>query len=490
MTTPSDRYDGIGSGHDRVELKLVGETVLIARDGNIKTSVFSAPSVFTLTLGWGDTTRELLSLYPPRAPFELAIGDIRMMTGRVDAIQTGGEATEVTITGRDLTAVLVDDEVAEDQQFSESTYFQLTEKMLVACGIESFALSGDNTANRKAITGHDIVEVAKPMPGMSFEVTEQPPPTEEQQALTEKRRVYRTIKAEVGQTRWNFLERHYKKAGLFLWNAGDGQFVLARPNPAQKPSYLIQRRRGDTRETCNVLQHQFTNDFTGRRARTVVHGTTGGGKAGRGKVQAVLEDPECLALGMRNQRTIKDRDVKTQSQAAYVARREVAQQRRDGWRLEYTVSGLIVPSLIAPGSWAAWAPDTVCRVEDDELGLHGDFYVSDVDFRIAPRTTTIRLMRPEDLIFADEEDPSLVKHVSGNGKQLHRAEPPESGKPGEVDWAALIWKDAPKHYWWNRTRGAGFKPEPPPKEPGTPPSPTDEDLTLAQRAAFAGIRTY
>jgi prophage tail gpP-like protein len=489
MTT-SNRYDGIGSGHDTVALTLAGETVLIARDGNIKTSVFSEPSVFTLTLGWGGTTKELLERYPPRTPFTLSIGGQRIMTGLVDSIQAGGEATEVTLTGRDMTAALVDDEVGVDQQFSESTYFELTEKMLVACGLESWALSGDNTANRKAITGHDVVEVARPMSGDSFLLEEQPAPGQEQQALTEKRRVYRTIKAEVGQTRWNFLEKHYKKAGLFLRNAGDGQFVLARPNPAQKPCVLIQRRRGATRDTSNALGHQFTNDFTGRRARTIVHGSTGGGKAGRGKVQAILEDPECLALGMRNQRTIKDRDVKTQSQAAYVARREVAQQRRDGWRLEYTVSGLIVPSLVNVGSWAVWAVDTVCRVEDDELGLHGDFYVSDVDFRLTPRTATIRLMRPEDLVFADEEDPKLVEHVSGKGKQMHRAEPPEPGKPGPVNWAALLMKDAPKHYWWNRTQGAGFKPQPPPKPPGAAPSQTDEDLTVAQRAAFAGIRTY
>ena len=55
---------------------------------------------------------------------------------------------------------------------------------------------------------------------------------------------------------------------------------------------------------------------------------------------------------------------------------------------------------------------------------------------------------------------------------------------------ALLEKDAPKHYWWNRTKGAGFKPSPPPKPPGKAPSATDEDLTLMQRAAFAGIRTY
>jgi prophage tail gpP-like protein len=245
----TDRYDSIGSGLDRVELRIGGDAIRIWCDYEIHTSVFSQPGAFSMRVGWGDVARELLETYHPNATFQLFVGDVQIMSGVLDTPDVPrANATELSITGRDGIAALFDDHIQAEQSFHESSYFDLTEKMLYASGIESFALSGDNTANRKAVTGHTVTEIAKPVSGAEIEVEEAPQPGQ-----TERRVVYKTIRAKLTESRWAFLEREYKRAGLFLWCAGDGNYVLARPNPAQEPGYLIQRERGMLRNQVNVV---------------------------------------------------------------------------------------------------------------------------------------------------------------------------------------------------------------------------------------------
>jgi prophage tail gpP-like protein len=79
----------------------------------------------------------------------------------------------------------------------------------------------------------------------------------------------------------------------------------------------------------------------------------------------------------------------------------MAESRRQGWRLSYTVAGHTAGCPL--GGRVNWAPDTLIEVNDERLGIREEvFWVESVTFNGSPQsTTTIELMRPRDLIFGD-----------------------------------------------------------------------------------------
>jgi prophage tail gpP-like protein len=95
--------------------------------------------------------------------------------------------------------------------------------------------------------------------------------------------------------------------------------------------------------------------------------------------------------------------VRTPKQAAFVARRKIAEFNRESWQLNYTVSGHTTPSIIGgAGGRAVWTPDTTVEIDDDELGIKGLYYVEGVTFsRSSKDTTTVHVMRIDDLVFGE-----------------------------------------------------------------------------------------
>jgi prophage tail gpP-like protein len=99
---------------------------------------------------------------------------------------------------------------------------------------------------------------------------------------------------------------------------------------------------------------------------------------------------------------VRDVNVSTDEQAEFFARRKLAESRRTGWQLTYTVAGHSTRAIGGLGR-AVWTPDTVVEVEDDEFGLRDLFYIEAVDFRRPPTTTTLTLMRTGDLVFGSDD---------------------------------------------------------------------------------------
>lgn len=402
----------LGGFEDTVLLRLGSGTsdavnVKIAEHYEIKVSVLQQPAAFTLRLGSGETAAEILKRYPPGTPFALFIG----AAGHRSQIQSGvvysrgapsGKYTQVELKGRDHLARLYDDEVQAEYTFPDKTYFDLTRKVLNVVGLKEttedgapkFALYSNNDNNRQLISR---VATAKPI--NTGNLVEQ---QETGATAGAGKVVYQTIKTRVG-TRWyDFLQQQYKLAGLFLWASGEGNFVLAQPRADQPPSYKILRQRGQIRDFGNIVECRFQDDVTNRHSAVIVHGRGGVGAGGRSKIFGSWTDPEMTGYGFDNVRTIHDDDVKSDREAEYLARKTIAEERRAGWQLEYTLSGHIIPSILGKNSTAVWCPDMVCRVDDEELDIHGNFYIEHVTFARGPETTTtVTLMRPEDLVFAD-----------------------------------------------------------------------------------------
>lgn len=243
--------------------------------------------------------------------------------------------------------------------------------------------------------------------------------------------IVQTLKVQLG-TRWyDAFERESKLVGLFLWTDAFGNFILARPNANQSPSFRLFRQRNAPRSLSNIIECQFQNDTTNRHTRAIVYGRVGKGKAGRNKLRGEFEDPELKDSNFDAPIVVHDNDIATKEQADYLARKTIAEERRSGWKLVYTVSGHTTKLISsADGASTNWAEDTVVEVDDQELGIRGNFYLESVRFRRAPTTTELTLMRPEDLVFAEDlfPKPIVVQRPTPKKPDAGVADP-TSGEP-------------------------------------------------------------
>lgn len=399
----------VGDKSDAVQVLLGDQQVQIYEDYAIQMSVLQQPAAFTLRLGWSEVAAELLDIAQPGIPFELRVAGVAVQTGRIDGRRLRGSSggSFVEVKGRDWMAGVFDSFVEEERGFANATYYDLTRTVLDLCGLKDRGLEATNAAYQKAIAGFQTVKVVNEETVKAIETGAA--------AQTQTKVVNKTLKAKLGERWLDWLQRQYKLVGLFLWCTGEGNFVLGEPQWDQEPAFTILKARGITTEFATVLDTDWNDDTTGRFAEIVVHGRSGGGAVGRAKVKGSYVDAEMVARGFTKRLVVHDEDCKTKDQCEYVARRTAAEQRRAGWTLRYTVSGHTVPGIKGPGV-AIWGPDLTCRVSDDEIPIEGKLYIEAIEFSRKPETTTtLTLMRPEDLVFAQKvsKAPKLQRRPRG-----------------------------------------------------------------------------
>lgn len=383
----------IGGAKDEVVLRLAGEDVVIAESYDIDCSFLTQPAAFAIHLGSDVTAREIAEAYPPRTPFEIRINGRTVQSGLVDGTEISGPPTSVTIHGRDYLQVIHDAFVRQEKTFTNATFAQLVEGALKDVGYPKATLVFTNTSNRKAITGGNVNLYSEP----KFTA-------EDRIDSVGGGKLFRTPQSKLGEKWYDFLKRHLDRVGLFLWNSGQldaGQpvFVISEPNPKQAPLYRILNRRGERGEV-SVLKYQRGNDAKPRYSDVAVYARGGGKSFGRGKAKGLYADTEMEALGYERSLTIRDADCVNEKQAVYLARRKLAETRRAGKTVSYTVAGHTTTSL--RGERVVWAVDTMVDVDDDETGIHQAMWIEGVHFsRSGSTSTTLKLMFPEDLLFGD-----------------------------------------------------------------------------------------
>lgn len=411
---------------DRVRVVLAGNDVRIFEQYEVKQSFFTSPAAFACRIGSGETANELTKRFPPGTPYELRVGPVVQHTGRLDGYgpEDSSGATEVSLRGRDSLAPLHDAYVMADRSFANATFVQLTEQCLLAAGLTDFTIFPSNAANRLAISGASPFAVAVRQ-GAGFDAS----PFEVKDVVDEKLRKGREeanaiaavaaaqlranaptakpLQAKTGERLFEFLNKELKRAGLFLFAAGAwNTFILAQPRTNQDPLYELIRQRGARANTVNVLRARHHNDTTRRFARYVVRGRAGGStkKAGRPQFGSEVVDEEMVALGFTKGWSKVDQDAKNERRALFLARRQMAEDRRQGWALSYTVKGHTLP-LLGGGDRAVLAIDTMIRVRDDELGIYDDLWIESVTPRgsMSGTTTDLVLHRPEDLVLGDPD---------------------------------------------------------------------------------------
>jgi prophage tail gpP-like protein len=403
--------DKIGENDDQVRLVLGGFDVLIAESWEVKTSIFTQPASWHIKMGYGGITKVLINTYPPNTPFQLFVGKALQQTGSLDtpsADETDG-ATEFSLRGRDALAPLHDDLIDAERSFNVSTYYDLVRLQLDEVGYKNRALAASNRANRKIKAGIPLVELA-PVRTVQ-EILMNTGGTGGTGGIS-----HQQVQARLGEKRYEFIRRYLDMVGLFLWAAADGSFIISEPNANQKAAVRIRRTLNDTRQDTNVERASYSNATEHRYSKYSVYGHGAGRKGNHAKALGSYVDPEMTDWGFVKTKTIHSDNVRTNQQATYLALRQAAEDRRQGFKLTYTLAGHTWAAIDGTGRYT-WSPDTVVDLDDQLLGLQGNYYVTDVTFTRAPQTVTeVVLMRPSDLLFGPSEFPPTVAKPDKGGK--------------------------------------------------------------------------
>lgn len=396
--TGQQDFNGVRGKEPRVELVLNGNRVLFAERYNVRMSILTQPAAFSLTLGTGGDLVELLDSIAPNQPFQLRIDGRQVMTGFLDGSSSSGTTGLLQVEGRDALAPLHDYGMLQEQTFKDATYAQLVRKVMDVVGLKDTKLVFSNRANRAAIMGFD------PQRGrVEGQAAGQVPRAVESLSLETGQGggIKKHVQSQLGERAYEFLKRHLDRAGLFLWAAADGSYVLSEPNTAQAGLMMILRSQGSTPEFSTVLDHTYQNKTADRYSSVVVYTRGETKKAGRAQAQATVVDSEMTAWGFNRPLALRDPNADTLQKAEFMARRKLAESRRKGWRLTYRVSDHQAGSKA--GKRLVWAPDSMVDVQDARLGLSGFYWIETVIFASDPqRSTTVELMRPEDLVFGEQ----------------------------------------------------------------------------------------
>jgi hypothetical protein len=404
---------------DEVSIRINDEDVAYrTEDYSVNVSVFQQPSAFSLKLG-AATIQEQWARHDNEMPFELALRhipypgenqskEVVLQTGRLDTVDVveGEGGTLLEYQGRDNMRELFKSYFKADTSYSEKSYYDLVLSQLEAVGFTVNDLkSGDTARELMAIQGTQV----KPPKSNTPSVDGKTQTVEEVESGT-ARVVYNVITGNAGEQRYAWLRAQLMRAGLFLWCGPQGWFLLSAPNGDQEPAFDIRRNLHGEGNARLVRLHR---DTTNRHWRVRVLGRAGGGKDGQKQVTGFHDDGAMLRRvnDYGAKRTVRfdiDEQIRTTKEAEYKARRLAAEERREAWNIEYQFSGHTVPALHAPGQRTVPLPNFCCMVNDERIGLENALmWVGDVTFARSMgggTTTNVKLYRPEDLIFAIEDD--------------------------------------------------------------------------------------
>jgi prophage tail gpP-like protein len=380
MSAASARFD---DPLERVTLQCNNKEIVLANSYEITISYLTQPAHFSLRLGSSAAVRELLKQFPPWSKFQLFIGGKLQQTGRVlepSVTESGGSS--VQFYGEDALCTLQNGYIDAEKTYQEKTYTDFVRKILDEAGFRGVPLHANNAANRRMRSGIQVPLAQEPL-------------------LNSGRPL--SPRAKLGERRLHFLNRHLERAGLFLFAAADGSFVLSAPTVHQPPLYRILRRRGAPANDVSVRLSEYRNGIrTPRCSVCVVYARGGGRGGGRVKVSAQYEDAEMVSLGVDQPLTFHDSHCKTIKECEFFARRKVAEGRRAAWRLAYIVPGHATRTI--GGGKAVWTTDTMVEVADDELGIYDLFWLESVTHKMDGKSEAlVHLMRPDDLVFGSDD---------------------------------------------------------------------------------------
>jgi hypothetical protein len=212
------------------------------------------------------------------------------------------------------------------------------------------------------------------------------------------------VQVEAGETVAEIMTTFAKRINYLVNVSPDGYLCVFRPHDAGEPAYSLRLRDGDPLN--NVISCEVSEDATLCYTEVTVVGDP--------VVPDSFVDPNDVnaqkrrghfrdagALPFLHRHVAADSDMYSSGLAAKQARWTHDREIFNSWSATYTV-----PEHFQNGLW--WDADALASVDDDELGLSGNFYVQRVRCRGDKRSgdTTEVLLRRPGLLSAGVEIPT------------------------------------------------------------------------------------
>jgi prophage tail gpP-like protein len=393
----------IGSTDDTIEVRIDGERWTSYESYSIKRAVLTQPSTASFTTGNSGNASALLSKLRPGLEVSIKVGSTGLFSGFLeDPGASVANGTSVTVDARDGLAFMMREDVRDEKQLSAPTYFALVRKLMDLSGLKDHNLYSDNDANR-AMTSR--VPQAAPKPKQLVESIELPRPGNQGAKLQ-----YQTVKCELGQSYFDLAMSQLKRVGIYVWCAGNGDLIVSRPTMPTQPIIQIDDLVGLSRNSTNIISCELKSRISGRHAHCRVYGRGYPDNKGVRAIKGEFDDQEMIALGFDNWRVVHDSEATSPLDCKYIAKRVLAEERRQSRVLSYTLAGHTIPA-IDNSRMVVWIPDIAVKVVSNRLafpgepsGINEDLYVESVEFARNPQTTTkINLMRKQDLLYLGEK---------------------------------------------------------------------------------------
>lgn len=191
----------------------------------------------------------------------------------------------------------------------------------------------------------------------------------------------------VGETVWDFIERHAHRLGLLLWMTPDGRLVIGAPDYGQEPLYRLIRRVRPTSEDPNtIIEGGLEESIANRHSSVRVFGR-GGANETRTRWSTTVVDTD-WTYGFSKPLDVKDQGARSTDAVTARGEHELAVGREQGYVLTYVVDG-------HGQRQALFAQGTIAYVDDERLGVRGNFYVTKRTFsmeRARGTSTELRLV--------------------------------------------------------------------------------------------------
>jgi prophage tail gpP-like protein len=414
-------------------------------------SEFLTPSsAFTFTVGDEQITPDLRQLLQAGAKVQLFC-DLQdgspahvLSTGFIDqiSIDTSRGGSTIVLRGRDMLGPVCDAGLnpwSRDFQFADGqTLADIVGKVFFQFGIDTFFLT--DAANRSLITGIDKSKAHLQEQEIQITRLVQILDTAQEQTSSQTISVWidpsapvdltqlktKQLKPEVGETCYEFAERMAKRFHLHVWAMADGSgVVISKPDYTSSPNYaLVNRYDG---QGNNVIRGTLEQDYLNQPNVIIAKGFQGGGDFAHTRIKAAKVNeftgytfpgqivpavqtllnsvpgltpeapnddlitnyaPFFVQQNFAKPVYIEDSNSKTLEQIRAAVVRKMSEFQRHALTLHYTVEDHHQNGTI-------WRVNEIARVEDQTLGITGNFWISRVGFkksRSAGTLTDLTLM--------------------------------------------------------------------------------------------------
>jgi len=276
----------------------------------------------------GSLTPDRLLLAYPGQKVTVKVGSELLIVGRLDEASVRYSARDLSlqVTGRDQAAALVDCSVKTEWNFYSMSLEAVAKKVLAYYGIAASVDASDGAKEKIS-----------------------------------------QVKAQPGETAWEFLDRYARRQEVLMWFRPDGTFALQAPNEGSSEltfGYFLNTPVG-----TNILEGDVRWNIAERFSQVTVLGQEADFEGETSQPTATQTDSEIEGLGLFRPLVIVDSEAENTQAADRRARWERDRRRADGLTLTYTVRGhqqdgrLIVPNKIA-------------LVMDERCGISGSYLIT------------------------------------------------------------------------------------------------------------------